>query len=149
MTSRLSLVILVACLVAAPDVAVAQVPGGDVTLNVPLNLTKLSADLTKLRVSCQLYSTALKSDELTRTTTVIFADSGYVPVSNGQLVTTLSIVFSKFTLTTNPAGVTADYTCDLAGADKTGFEAPFSASSPYPAFKLTPTPARLRGTFTW
>jgi hypothetical protein len=42
MVSRLSLAILVACLVAAPDLVVAQVAGGDVTLKVPLNLTKLS-----------------------------------------------------------------------------------------------------------
>ena len=149
MTSRLSLAILVACLVAAPDVAVAQIPGGDVTLKVPVNFTKLSADLAKLRVSCTLDSPALMYDEQGRTSTRIFADSGQLPVSNGQFVTTLTIVFSKFTLKSNPAGITATYRCDLDGEDKTGFGAPFTASSSYPAFKLTPTPAALIGTFTW
>jgi hypothetical protein len=147
--ARLSFAILVACLVAAPDVAVAQVPGGDVTLKVPVNFTKLSADLAKIRLSCSLDSPALMYDEQGRTSTRIFADSGRLPVSNGQFVTTLTVVFTKFTLKSNPAGVTATYRCDLDSEDRTGFEAPFNASSQYPAFKLTPTPAALTGTFTW
>ena len=151
MTSRLSLAILVACLVAAPDVAVAQVPGGDVTLKVPMNLTKLSTELAKVRVSCQVDSTALRYDEQGRTTTTIFADSGYIPVSNGQVITTASIVFSKFSLMNNPAGVTATYSCSLDAVDRAGLEGLLTTTRPqiYPQFTLTPTPAVLRGTFTW
>ena len=146
MVSRLSIAILAGCLVAAQD-AVAQVPGGDVTLKVPLNLTKLSTDITKVRVSCTLDSAALRSDAQGRLTTRIFADTE-VPVSNGQLVTALSIVFSQFTLI-SPAGATATYNCSLDGTDRTGRTALFTDSSPFPQFRLTPTPAPLIGTFAW
>ena len=81
-------------------------------------------------------------------TTRIFADTE-VPVSNGQLVTTLSIVFSKFTLMINPAGATATYQCILEGSDRTGLWGLFTDSSTQPQFRLTPNTAPLRGTFTW
>jgi hypothetical protein len=149
MASRLSLAILVTSLVAAQDLVVAQVSGGDVTLQIPMKLTKLSTDITKVTVSCTLDSQALRYDEQGRQTTRIFADSGDVPVSHGQLVTTLSIVFTKFTLMINPAGVTATYSCFLTGTDRTGMTANFSDSSTFPQFRVTPTPPPLRGTFVW
>ena len=148
MASRLSFAILAAFLVAAPEVAVAQVAGGDVTLKIPLNLTKLSADLVKVRVSCTLQSTALRtSDAQGQETNRAFVTSE-VPVSNGQVVTTLTLVFSKFTLI-NPAGVTAIYACSLGGTDKTGAGSVFNDSNPFLPFRVTPTPANLTGTFTW
>jgi hypothetical protein len=69
-------------------------------------------------------------------------------VSNGQVVTTLTFVFSKFTLI-NPSGVTASYRCNLAGVDKNGMTAMFVASNQFPQFRLTPTPDDITGTFTW
>ena len=148
MVSRLSIAILAGCLVVAQDLVVAQAPGGDVTFKVPLNLTKLSTDITKVRVSCRLTSTALvavnSSGQLTHDM-VVGTD---VPVSNGQVVTTATLVFSNFTLT-NPAGVSASYQCTLMGFDNTGNGSNFSESSADPRFRLTPTPAPLPGTFTW
>ena len=148
MASRLSLAILVACLVAGQNLVVAQVPAGDVTLKVPLNLTKLSADLVKVRVSCRLQSTAINAFNANGEQTHDLFVTNEVPVSNGQVVTTLSIVFTNFTLT-NPAGVSASYGCSLGGTDKLGQGSVFNDSNPLLAFRLTPTPANLAGTFTW
>ena len=148
MASRLSLVILVACLVAAPDVAVAQIPGGDVTLKVPLNLTKLSTDIVRVRVICGLQSTALIAINAEGRETHYIGVTIDAPASNGQVVTTLTFVFSKFTLV-NPSGVTASYRCNLAGIDKAGQAALFNASHDLPQFRVTPTADDLIGTFTW
>jgi hypothetical protein len=148
MVSRLSIAILAGCLVAAQDLVVAQVPGGDVTLKVPLNLTRLSTDITKVRITCTLYSAALRAYDLQGQETQRISVITEVPVSNGQLVTTSSVVFSKFTLI-NPAGATAIYDCSLVGTDKTGLSAIFTDSSPFPQFRVTPTPANLKGTFAW
>ena len=147
MASRLSLATLVACLVAAPDVVFAQVPAGDVTLKVPLNLTKLSADLVKIRVSCQLQSTALRALDAQGQETQRIMVTTEVPVSNGQVVTTLTFVFSKFTLI-NPAGVSASYSCFPNGTDRTGLSGPLTDTQP-PQFRVTPSLGSLNGTFTW
>jgi len=148
MISRASLAILVICLVAAHAPVVAQIAGADVTFKVPLNLTKLSPDITKVSVRCRLDSTALVgvngSGQQTHTLTV----TTEVPVSNGQVVTTLTIVFSQFTLV-NPTGVSASYGCNLTGTDKTGAVSSFTDSNPLPQFRVTPTPRDLAGTFTW
>jgi hypothetical protein len=148
MAARLSLVILVACLVAAPDVAVAQIPGGDVTLKVPLNLTKLSTDLVKVRVFCGLQSAAIKAITAEGRETNYISVLIDAPVSNGQVVTTLTFVFSKFTLV-NPSGITASYRCNLAGIDKAGQAALLTATHDLPQFRVTPTADDLTGTFTW
>jgi hypothetical protein len=68
-------------------------------------------------------------------------------VTNGQLVTTLTIVFSKFALI-NPAGVTASYSCFPNGTDKTGLSGPLAEGQP-PQFRVTPGLGYLNGTFTW
>jgi len=148
MVSRLSIAILAGCLVAAQALVVAQAPGGDVTFKVPLNLTKLSTDITKVRVSCRLQSTALVAVNVSGQQSHDMAVGIDVPVSNGQVVTTATVVFSNFTLT-NPAGATATYQCTLMGLDNTGGGANFSESSADPKFRLTPTPAPLTGTFAW
>lgn len=148
MVSRLSIALLAGCLVVAPHLVVAQAPGGEVTFKVPLNLTKLSTDIAKVRVSCRLQSTALvavNSSGQQAHDMVVGID---VPVSNGQVVTTATVVFSNFTLT-NPGGATATYQCTLMGLDNTGSGSNFSETNPDPKFRLTPTPAPLTGTFAW
>lgn len=148
MISRASLATLVICLVAAHAPVVAQVAGGDVTFKVPLNLTKLSTDITKVSVRCRLDSNALVGIDALGQQTHSLSVTTEVPVSNGQVVTTLSMVFSKFTLV-NPTGATASYGCNLMGTDKTGAVSSFTDSNPLPQFRVTPTPRDLAGTFTW
>ena len=148
MVSRLSIAILAGCLVAAQGLVVAQVPGGDVTFKVPLNITKLSADITKVRVSCKLQSTVLTTVNAEGQQTNSMSGNTEIPVSNGQVVTTATVVLSNYTLT-NPAGATATYQCSLMGFDRTGNGANFIESHPDPKYRLTPTPAPFNGTFAW
>ena len=149
MTSRLLLAILVTCLVAGQDLAVAQVAAGDVTLKVPVNLTKLSTDLVKVRAACGLRSTAIRFvNPTTGQETQTVVASVEAPVSNGQVITTLTVVFSKFSLV-NPAGVTATYQCDLLGTDRTGLSGTLTEGQPVGAFRLTPSLGTQSGTFTW
>lgn len=148
MVSRLSIAILAGCLVAAQALVVAQVPGGDVTFKVPLNLTKLSTDIAKVRVSCRLQSTVLTTINAEGQQTNSMSVTTEIPVSNGQVVTTATVVLSNFSLT-NPAGATASYQCSLMGFDRTGNGSNFSESHPDPKYRLTPAPAPLAGTFMW
>ena len=148
MVSRLSIAILAGCLVAAQDLVVAQAPGGDVTFKVPLNLTKLSADITKVRVSCKLQSTVLTTINAEGQQTNSMSGITEVPVSNGQVVTTATVVLFNYTLA-NPAGATASYQCSLMGFDRTGNGSTFSESHPDPKYRLTPAPAPQTGTFAW
>jgi hypothetical protein len=148
MVSRFSVAILAGCLLAVQAPLVAQYPAGDVTLKVPLNFTKLSTELARIKVSCRLQSLALIAVDLQGQETHGVATSIDVPVSNGQAVTTVTVVFSNFSLT-NPAGVTANYQCSVMGFDRTGSGSSFSETSADPKYRLTPAPAPLTGTFTW
>jgi hypothetical protein len=149
MASRFLLAILVACLVAAPRVAFAQVPGGDVTFKVPVNLTKLSADIAKVRVSCVLFSDAMTAVNHVLDNVHRSMVSTEIPAVNGQAVGTATVVFSNFTLT-NPAGATAGYLCELFAIDKAGKMGGFGDNGfTAPYLRVTPAPMNITGTFAW
>jgi hypothetical protein len=78
-----------------------------VTLNVPVNLTELAQDISKVRLGCRI-----QSDPITAPDGV--AESFLeAPTSDGQIVTTLTVVLS-FTMN-NPAGKLATVRCNLEG----------------------------------
>ena len=59
MKLRTSTVFLTACVLAASNAVSAQTNAGDVTLRVPLNLTRLSPEIAKVVVDCKLESGAI------------------------------------------------------------------------------------------
>jgi len=70
-------------------------------------------------------------------------------VSGGQLVTTVTVVVAIPTLV-NPAGQTAAYRCTLfAYSTSQRTWGSFSDSATIAAFRLSPTPMTIYGSFTW
>jgi hypothetical protein len=129
--------------------AAGNAQSSDVTFQVPVNLTRLSADLTKVAVYCEITSAALprvaslsvgraqKQVELTP--------------SGGQLVQTVSVVVPISSLDTSNGKTSADYKCTLSGFSQSLQRwSLFEDSQTVPAvFRLSPTPPSISANFTW
>jgi hypothetical protein len=138
--------LMLACMtiiLAAPASSAAQTMSTEVTLNVPVNLTQLGPDVAKVRVACSIASSAIitasdKAEKLQE-----------VPVSGGQVVTTMSLVFS-FTGLDNPVGKSATVACAI-----TGFSTsqqtwdPFTQNATNPSFRTTPSITFIQTGFVW
>ena len=118
---------------------------GDVTFTVPLNITQLSPDITKVAVWCKITGPGIN----TRTGN-IGAQVEFVP-SGGQVVTTASVVVAyPAGDMTNPAGQQATYACTLSGfSNSLQRWDVFREDHATPVFRLKPTPPELSGTFIW
>lgn len=118
---------------------------GDVTFTVPLNITQMSPDITKVAVWCRITGPAIH----TRSGN-IQAQVELVPQA-GQVVTTATVVVAWVnTDMTDPTGTQASYTCSLSGFSNSLQRWDiFREDHPTPAFRLKPTPTELTGTFVW
>jgi len=118
---------------------------GDVTFTVPLNITQLSPDITKVAVWCKITGPAI-----TNRSGYIGTQVELVP-QGGQVVTTATVVVSwPPTDLTNPTGTQASYSCALSGFNNLLQRWDnFREDQPTPAFRLKPTPTELTGTFVW
>jgi hypothetical protein len=141
MISRVLATTATLCALVTPRLCVAQ---SDVTFKVPLNLTQVSSDIAKVAVYCQITSTAIVSNRMGK-----LSAQQEIPVSGGQLVTTVTVVVAVSGLD-NPVGKTATYECMLSGfSTSMQLWQAFNSASTVPAFRLTPTPGGLSGTFAW
>lgn len=150
MKLRMSATLLTGCVLVTSNAVNAQTNAGDVTLRVPLNLTRLSPEIAKVVVSCKLESAAIgdqNGQPITGRLVVLDAKQE-IAVTGGQVVTTASVVFSIPSLV-NPSAYQAIYGCRLTGITKAGRSDGFSAITPDPVFRLVPTPANFEGTFAW
>jgi hypothetical protein len=141
-----------------PSVTRAQTIPGDVTFEVPLNLTQLWAEITKVDVTCVISSDALVGTRYKKI-------NGHVefPVASGQLVTTARVVVAvaptAFTdptgaITGSPNGKPATYACSLSGfnmlpSNYGGGWHQFSADNTIESFRISPTPSPITGKFVW
>jgi hypothetical protein len=118
---------------------------GDVTFTVPLNITQLSPDITKVYVWCRITGPAIH----TRSGN-IQAQVELVP-QGGQVVTTATVVVAWVTTDmTDPTGTQASYSCSLSGWSNSLQRSDiFREDHPTPAFRLKPTPTEFTGTFVW
>ena len=118
---------------------------GDVTFTVPLNITQMSPDITKVAVWCKITGPAI-----TTRSGNIGAQVELVP-QGGQVVATDTVVV-KWPVTdyTNPTGTQASYSCSLSGFSNSLQRWDiFREDHPTPVFRLRPTPTELTGTFVW
>lgn len=136
---------------------------GDVTFEVPLNLTRLAPDITKVMVTCSITSDAFPMRKI-RGVAVKQPHGAQIelPVSAGQLVTTARVVVpitaDKFMdpvtmIKQDPTGKSVDYQCDIMGFSTKGggwqqFVDPTRKSS-NTSLQLSPLPAPITGTFNW
>jgi hypothetical protein len=121
MNSRSVLVAMTITALAVPASSTAQAVSADVTLKFPLNLTQLPPDVSKVRVECVISSAAITDAEPGLAGTSFAPGTPrYVrktqefPVSGGQVVTAVTLLFS-FTALNDPVGKTADIICQLWG----------------------------------
>jgi len=131
---------------------------GDVTFEVPLNLTRLWGEITKVAVWCKISSNALVGTRNKEVQAQL-----ELPVASGQLVTTARVVVPvtptsfvdpTMAITPGPTGQAANYDCKLSGfsmlpTSNGGGWHLFSAESTNPAFRLSPTPSPIKGSFVW
>jgi hypothetical protein len=159
MNIRILLAFLSGWLLVLSPPAAAQNRPGDITFTMPVNLTHLFSDITVVRLRCSVDSTAILVNRSPATAkspagTIGFVAnvSGDVPVSDGQVVTTLTTTVSVAGVLDNPSGQTAHYHCELEGASTSlqrwgTFNQHFQ-DTPY--FKLTPSAiTQVDGTFAW
>ena len=120
------------------------------TFQVPLNLTRLSSDLNKVAVFCEITSDALPR---TAGMTVGRAQKQVeLTPSNGQLVQpSVAVVVPIASLDTSNGRTSANYKCTLSGFSQSLQRwSPFGDSQTLPAvFRLSPAPADITGNFTW
>jgi hypothetical protein len=125
----------------APQTAAAQEPT-QVTLNVPVNLTRLSPDISKLRLACGIRSDAIATRDH------IVGVTQEVPTSGGQINATIPVVISIASLD-DPTGKLATVRCTLEGWSALEERwAPFGPLQASP-FKTDVALGISETTFTW
>ena len=137
-------ILTAAWLVVMTAAGVAQ--SSDVTFQVPLNLTNLSPDLATVGVFCEITSTAL-----TNTSGKASKQVDLVP-ANGQIIQpAVSVVVPIPFLDTSGGKTSASYRCTLSGYSRSLQRwSPFGDAQTLPvAFRLSPAPANITGTFMW
>jgi hypothetical protein len=147
--------------VALAGAAAAQTMPADVTFEVPINLTRLAAGITQIDVACSIASDAIVGRVTRGVTYAKLAGHVVLPVTNGRVVTTANVVVTVAPgALLDPIGKSATYDCMLTGysagtrAGRTGGGVPagwdiFDQNSAKPSFRVSPTPQRLTGSFTW
>jgi len=162
------------CLLTAASPATAQ--QDDVFFEVPLNLTQLAADLTKVAVTCVV----VNQNDTQNAPNLGNASGGFgitfgannnpldtpmagewgrkkveVPVAGGQVVTTKIVVVTiSDTATWHQAehyGITLAYVCFLSGySGRMQGWGPLGMGAPISeVFALSPSPEPITGEFTW
>ena len=142
-----------------PSVAHAQTTGTStatttdpiITFTMPLVLDKISSDITRILIKCRIssfYIAGLGSSVFGQAD--FFVRGGQVYDASAQQVTTATVPVIAAGLDPNAAGKHASYTCSLSGysASLQQWDA-FDAAHAVPAFRLSPTPASLNGSFVW
>ncbi|MGH8241847.1 MAG: hypothetical protein ACRETY_00695 [Steroidobacteraceae bacterium] len=141
----------------AAERAEAQAAAADVTFDVPVNLTRLPSDITRIKLHCEVGSVAI--------------DPGYgatqprgrrwgeveIPVQQGEIVTTAQVVVPISTAhLDSPSGKQATYECRVAAFHQSPQTSPLTswhdlhnAQSGDAACRLTPRPAPITGSFVW
>lgn len=147
-------------LLLIPVIAFTQSSANTLTFDVPLNLTRLDPLISQVDVTCRVTIASLDRSLRGPNPGQI---GGHVvrPVANQRIVETVNVTLT-FTRAQIDAmtGQTVSYDCGLTGysvgmgtmryrsPSPTGWNR-FDANHDNPAFRLSPTPVPLTGSFTW
>jgi hypothetical protein len=159
MSPRIFVALIAAC-------ALSGRPAGSQTMvsfDVPMKLTQVSADIERVAVLCALVpsealvipstSTTMNLNNYLSSTTT--GGAGWSRqeflILAGQLIVTARLVIQiPAEWLQNPIGKTAQYGCLFGGYNKsTQRWDQFAADASVVAFRLTPTPQPITGTFVW
>ena len=118
------------------------------TLEIPVNLTKLHPDVQQVQANCNLISAAIVVGNISpNNPTRVGRDQ--VPVMGGQVASTFRVLYElPADVMKDPIGKTAEYQCNLIGYTSKGW-AMFSEDDPASPMYLKPVPKVIVGTFVW
>lgn len=147
---RIAAFAILALLILASGAAAGQSPpaSADVTFTVPLNLTNLATDITRMRVQCHINSANLAIGGHRS------GESSEIAVSAHQVVTTVNVVVLIPTSALIFSGPTRDatYSCRLwMFTPSFGWEDVTSGKALSPSYRFVPPLDRtvVGGTFQW
>lgn len=160
MTCRIANATMAAFLLLTPAPCVAQtaVPttSTEVTFKVPLNLTQMPSDISRVAVMCAVMSPVITTSAVvpavggsnqTQSGTSVSETSW--PVQGGQVVLTMVVVV-PVTLAEPAVGKAATYGCGLRGFSNSLQRWDyFDAASTIPAFRLPSAPFVFSGSLVW
>lgn len=157
MRIRLTMGVLLSCfLTLFGEVSAQKITGevipGDVTFEVPINLTRLSSALTKVAVTCMVGRTIDPNKGFTSSGIDILSNRVEFPVSAGQVVTTARIVIAAPATPLYKPGEVLTYECALSGLSSdpmAGGWQPLGGKVPVASLQVSPVPVPIRGTFNW
>jgi hypothetical protein len=134
-----------------PEIPEKTIPG-DVTFEVPVNLTRLSPYVSKVAVTCMFGTTIDPNMGTTSSGKDVLSNRVELPVSAGQVVTTARVVIAVPTTPPYKPGQVLNYQCALTALSSdpnagSGWQ-PFDLKNGT-SFNVSPTPLPITGTFTW
>lgn len=143
MRSALSFLMLITPAVPQRLAAQTGTVSADVTVNVPINVTQLGPEVTKIKLLCSITSVAI-----TNAPNNTVSKNQELPVSGGQVVTTASLLFSVTGLD-NPVGKQFTVACYTQGySSSSNSWGDLNDTATNPSFKVS-SPMRNGLTFTW
>ncbi|MGC4028503.1 MAG: hypothetical protein QM696_06505 [Steroidobacteraceae bacterium] len=147
------------------DAGAQQPQNATVTFVVPVDLTRLMPDISRVRVSCGITSLVLKTPSLQASGTGLsrrynLVGFNEIAVTQGAAVKSplfvhVSVAESDFLPATgNPSGQVAEYECALVGHSTASnswgeFIAVNPARTSNSMYWLTPLPSKITGQFVW
>ena len=144
-------------MITTPRSVAAQTVVTTITFSIPLNLTRLSPDLARVRLVCailpggSLVYSKYENDAIS-TFDVNALPKADLPVVGGQVQATLSVDYPIWDgwLKSGISGSTNQYECRLQGFSMASQSWDFFSATPKdPSFLLTPAPAPIKGSINW
>lgn len=155
MQIRATVGVLVSCVSMLFGEVSAQTVPGDVTFEVPINLTRLSSYISKVAVTCQ-FGTRIDPNigtiGTTSGSTGVLYKMVELPVSAGQAVTTAHVVVTVPSTPDFKPGQSLMYQCALTAlSSEPGVGSSWQPFDPKygTSFNVAPTPLPITGPFTW
>lgn len=155
MQTRVTVAVFFLCLAMSFGEVSAQPIPGDVTFEVPVNLTRLSSYVSKVAVTCQFGSTIHPDIGTVGTTSSakgVLYKRVELPVSAGQVVTTVPVVVTVPSTPDFKPGQSLMYQCALtAFSSEPGVGSGWKPFDPKngTSFNVSPTPLPITGKFVW
>jgi len=153
MQTKVTVAALFLCLSMLSGEVSAQTIPGDVTFEVPVNLTRLSPYLSKVAVTCMFGPRIDPNMGMTSQGTDVLSNRVELPVSAGQVVTTARVVIAIPTTPLYKPEQVLTYQCTLSALSSepmagSGWQ-PLDQKAPVASLQVSPTPLPITNTFNW
>jgi len=153
MQTRMTVAVFLFCIAMLFGEVSAETIPGDVTFEVPVNLTRLSPYVSKVAVICMFGPNIEPGIGITSSSRDVLSNRVELPVSAGQVVTTARVVIAIPTTPPYKPGQVLNYQCALNALSSepmagSGWQ-PLDQKAPVASLQVSPSPVPITGTFTW